>query len=71
MEWAHLVHDPVVRRRVQTAAGRAWFRKDPDAFMAWLPESGLESQVRDLILNTPTRDERNAARQQEQEAPEP
>ena len=71
MEWAHLLHDPVVRTRVQTSAGRAWFRKDHDAFMAWLPESGLESQVRDLILNTPTRAERRAAHQAEQEPPSP
>ena len=28
MEWAHLIHDPVVRTRVQTSAGRAWFRED-------------------------------------------
>jgi hypothetical protein len=69
MEWAHLIHDPLVRTRVQTSAGRAWFRMDHDAFMAWLPESGLESQVRDLILNTPTRAERDAARQLEQTAP--
>jgi 3-deoxy-D-arabino-heptulosonate 7-phosphate (DAHP) synthase len=53
MEWAHLLNDPAVRTRVKTSVGRAWYRKNRDAFMAWLPESGLESQVRDLILNTP------------------
>jgi len=71
MDWAHFIHDPIVRRRVQTATGRAWLRRDRDAFMAWLPESGLESKVRDLILNTPTTDEREAARRLEQEATEP
>jgi hypothetical protein len=71
MEWAHLLHDPIVRTRVQTSAGRAWFREDRDAFMAWLPESGLESQVRDLILNTPTRAERDAARRFERETTGP
>jgi hypothetical protein len=39
MEWAHLIDDPVVRTRVQTLAGRAWLRKDYDAFMEWLPGS--------------------------------
>jgi hypothetical protein len=68
MDWAHLLHDPTVRTRVQTSAGRAWFRMDRDAFMAWLPGSGLESQVRDLILNTPTLNERRAARQADPEA---
>ncbi len=67
----HLVHDPVVRTRVQTLAGRAWFRRDHDAFMAWLPESGLENQVRDLIQNTPTRDELEAARQLERKDRKP
>ena len=55
MEWARRLHDPVVRKNVQTSAGRSWHRIDPDAFLAWLPDSGLESQVRDLILNTPMR----------------
>jgi hypothetical protein len=36
-------------------------RKDPDAFMAWLPESGLEAQVRDLILNTARKDAADTA----------
>ena len=55
MEWAHLLHDPIVRTRVQTSAGRSWYRRDRNAFLAWLPDSGLERQVRDLILNTPMR----------------
>ena len=55
MAWAHRLHNPVVRLRVQASAGRSWYRIDPDAFLAWLPDSGLESQVRDLILNTPMR----------------
>lgn len=57
MEWTHLLHDPIVRRRVQTSAGRSWYRKDPDAFLAWLPDSALEKPVRDLILNRPMRHE--------------
>jgi hypothetical protein len=52
MQWAHRIYAREARLRVQTSAGRAWLRKDPDAFMAWLPESGLETQVRDLIMNT-------------------
>ena len=52
MEWAHRIHTPEVRLRVLTSAGRAWLQADPDGFMAWLPESGLEAQVKDLILNT-------------------
>ena len=61
MEWAHLLHDPVVRTRVQTSAGRSWYRLDRDAFLAWLPDSGLERRVRDLILNTPIRHELRSA----------
>jgi hypothetical protein len=71
LDWAHLIHDPVVRTRVQTSAGRAWFRKDRDSFMAWLPESGLESEVRELILNTPKLDELNAMRKMERGATGP
>lgn len=67
MEWAHLLHDPIARTRVQTSAGRSWYRKDPDAFLAWLPDSGLEKQVRDLILNTPMRHELRGADQLERE----
>lgn len=52
MEWAHRIHDPTTRTRVLASAGRSWLRADPEAFMTWLPESGLESQIRDLILNT-------------------
>ena len=62
MEWAHRIHDPTVRIRVLSSVGRAWLRKDRDAFMAWLPESGLESQVEDLILNAPSGDERGRRR---------
>jgi len=57
MEWADLLHDPVVRTRVQISAGRSWYRRDPDAILAWLPDSGLEKRVRDLILSTPVRHE--------------
>jgi hypothetical protein len=60
MEWAHLLQDPDVRMRVQTTAGRSWYQKDSEAFMAWLPESGLESRIRDLILNTPMKYRANA-----------
>jgi hypothetical protein len=60
MGWAHLLHDPVVRTRVQMSAGRSWYRLDREAFLAWLPDSGLERQVQDLILNTPIRNELRA-----------
>jgi hypothetical protein len=69
MDWAFRIHAREPRQRVLLSAGRGWLRKDRDAFMAWLPESGLGSQVRDLILNTPTRGERDAARQLGREAP--
>jgi hypothetical protein len=52
MGWTHRIHTRQVRLRVQASAGRAWLRADRDAFMAWLPDSGLDDQVRDLILNT-------------------
>jgi len=52
MEWARRIHTSEVRVRVQTSAGRAWLNTDREAFMAWLPESGLKAQVRDLILNS-------------------
>jgi hypothetical protein len=52
MAWAHRMHDPPTRLRVQVSAGKAWRRADPDAFLAWLPNSGLDMQARDLILNT-------------------
>jgi hypothetical protein len=52
MAWAHRIQNRVTRLRVQASAGRAWWRSDPDAFLAWLPDSGLDAQVRDLILNT-------------------
>jgi hypothetical protein len=52
MDWAHRIDDRMTRLRVQASAGRAWWRADPDAFLAWLPDSGLDTQVRDLILNT-------------------
>jgi hypothetical protein len=71
MEWAHLLHDPVVRTRVQTSAGRSWYRLDRDAFLAWLPDSGLEKQVRDLILNTPIRHELRGADPPEREPTQP
>jgi len=67
MEWAHLLHDPTVRKRVQISAGRSWYRKDPDTFMAWLPEGGLEQDVRDLILNAPMRQQFRSQDQPERE----
>jgi hypothetical protein len=71
MEWAHLLHVPIVRTRTQTSVGRSWYRRDPEAFMAWLPDSGLESQVRDLILNTPMRRELRGADAPELETTQP
>jgi hypothetical protein len=53
MDWAFRIHAREPRLRVLLSAGRGWLRKDRDAFMAWLPESGLETQVRELILKTP------------------
>jgi hypothetical protein len=71
MEWAHLLHDPGVRERVKISAGGAWHRKDPDAFLAWLPDSGLEDPVRDLILNTPMKHRFPGPDALEREAAEP
>lgn len=59
MDWAHRIDDPAQRLHVQTSAGRSWYQQDPDSFMEWLPESGLESQVRALILNGPAVDGSN------------
>jgi hypothetical protein len=53
MDWAFKIHARKTRLRVLVTTGRGWLSKDRDAFMAWLPESGLETQVRELILKTP------------------
>ncbi len=71
MGWAHLLHDPGVRTRVQISAGGSWYRKDPDAFLAWLPDSGLEDQARDLILNRPMRHRFRAPDALERETAQP
>jgi hypothetical protein len=51
MDWAHRIDDPAQRLEAQVAAGRSWYQQNPESFMEWLPESGLESQARALILN--------------------
>jgi len=56
MRWAHRIRDRDTRLRILASTGRAWWRADPDAFMAWLPESGLDEQVRDVILNAARKD---------------
>jgi hypothetical protein len=53
MDWAFRIYAREPRLRVLLSAGRGWLRKDRDAFMAWLPESGLETRVRELILKRP------------------
>ena len=53
MEWANRLQDPIVRRGVLISVGRSWLLEDRDALVAWLPESGLESGIRDGILNDP------------------
>jgi hypothetical protein len=55
MEWAERIHVPEIRQSVMASAGRAWLAQGRDAFLAWLPESGLEPEIRDLILNTTRR----------------
>jgi hypothetical protein len=53
MDWAHRIDEPALRSYVQASAGGSWYQQDRESFMQWLPESGLESGVRDLILNSP------------------
>ena len=50
MEWSSLLHDDDIRREVQLGIGRSWYSREPDAFQAWLPESGLEQSVQDQIF---------------------
>jgi hypothetical protein len=45
LDWAHLIHADAVRLNVLRAVGRAWYKRDPEAFEAWLPESGLEIEL--------------------------
>lgn len=52
MDWAYRIDDPVLRSHVQTSAGRSWYEQDPDGFEEWLPVSGLESEIRALILKS-------------------
>lgn len=52
LDWAHRIGDPGLRQRVLAAVGRSWFARDPDALKAWLPESGLEQQIQDVILHS-------------------
>jgi hypothetical protein len=53
MDLAHRIDDAAVRLHVQVSAGRSWYEQDRESFMEWLPESGLEGGVRDLILKSP------------------
>jgi hypothetical protein len=45
LDWAHLIHSDVARLNVLKAVSRAWYKRDPEAFEAWLPESGLEIEL--------------------------
>ena len=51
LDWAHRVQDPASRQRTLTRIGIAWRTRDPEGFLAWLPESGLENHIRDSILS--------------------
>ncbi len=55
LDWAHRLHNHTLRQRVLTAVGRAWLERAPAEFKAWLPDSGLEKQIQELILNAQPR----------------
>jgi hypothetical protein len=53
LDWAHLIQDDALRRSALIGVGRRWFERNPKAFKAWLPKSGLQGDVRREIM-TPT-----------------
>jgi hypothetical protein len=65
LDWAHRIQNPTLRQRVLTEVGRSWFLGAPEAFKAWLPESGLEKRIQDEILSTRRRTGRTDAGPQE------
>jgi len=53
LDWAHLIDDPTIRMEVQLRVGREWFRREPDRFRDWLPDSGLDPSIQEAILKSP------------------
>jgi hypothetical protein len=48
--WAQDIGDPVLRESSLTRAGQAFYRRDPDAAMDWLAQSGLPEEARQRVL---------------------
>jgi len=55
LDWAHLIHDDGLRRSTLIEVARRWLERDPKAFKAWLPNSGLRGDIRQKIM-TPSPD---------------
>ena len=55
LDWAHLIHEDALRRNALIGVGRRWLERNPKAFKAWLPRSGLQGDIRREIM-TPTPD---------------
>ena len=50
VEWALRIQGEKLRRGRTIAAGRAWWRAEPEAVTAWLAESDLSEEVRQQIV---------------------
>jgi hypothetical protein len=55
LDWAHLIHEDELRRNALIGVGRRWLERNPRAFKAWLPRSGLQGDIRREIM-TPSPD---------------
>ena len=53
LDWAHLIHDDLLRRGALIGVGRRWLKQDPEAFNEWLPKSGLQGDIRREIMAPP------------------
>jgi hypothetical protein len=49
-DWALLIQEEEQRRRSLQMASRVWYRRNPEAFDAWLAKSGLPDDWRQSIL---------------------
>ena len=48
--WANEIGDPGMRQRAGESAAHAFFRRDREGAMEWLPGSGLSAEVQQRIL---------------------
>jgi len=53
IDWVERIEDPDRRRRSLVRVGRVWRRRDPDALLAWLGESGLPQELQEQIRRGP------------------